>query len=299
MKKRLLRFIILFAIFYCSCPNPIGHAEENSNQYLRLKYSTIKNPIVQNSSIPQDVTLTAFFQTDNYQISDGDLVCNEDSIEINAVSTMLSSNEFSVSCTYRYDKTSVSALKVISMYSSKPNLIIIPLNAKVIYPVKYRDDFGQIATKNLYAYEIYARGTSLIGFPVAINPPQTYRYPNFQQDLGTYTIFDARIFSTATLNLTINKKTKTFTPSCIGPDTVGLLKETRIPMKILFNGEMGYSPIATNNGGMSYPYTKPSYSGKKLDLSCAYLVGLKDPTLAGLNIAYFESPIKAIQFPTK
>ena len=304
MKRAGLGFAIIFT-FVISSLNPTAvRADDTAIQYLRVKYTTITNPVIQTSASPQAVTLTAYIQTDGYQLIDGALGCSDNQTPVAAVAKQLATNEFSASCTFTYDSSSKPGLRTIFFSTSyatpgRPILKLIPANAKIIYPIKENDSFGINVTKNVYAFDLFARLNFWIAAPVAINPPQNFKYPSFPKNSEDFIIFDARKPSPVAFKVNINNKSKIFSASCADQGAPGLLNETRIYRKEVIWGFRGPFEISTSKSARSYSYLTSDTKGKKLDMSCSYFIGLKNPIFEGIQVAYVESAVRSVQFPKK
>jgi hypothetical protein len=307
MKRTGMGLALIFSISISSLFPTSVQADDNSNQYLRVKYTTITNPVIQTSASPQDVTFTANIQTDVYQLKAGDLECSDGQSQVGAIIKQIATNEFSASCTYTYDSSSKAGLRTIFLTNNvfspnyvapgRPILKLIPANAKVIYPIKEKDSFGLDVIKNIYAFNMFARMNFWVTAPLAINPPQAFKYPNFPKNSDQYVIFDARKPAPATFKVSINKKSKTFSVSCADQSIPGLSNETRIYRKELIWGAWGPFSISTGKSVNNIPYLTSDTKGKKLDMSCSYFINLKNPVFEGIQVAYVESAVRSVQFP--
>ena len=304
MKRALLGFALVFSFVPSSLFPTSVEADDTTIQYLRVKYTTINNPLVQTASSPQEVTFTAYIQTDGYQLIEGDFSCNDNQIVVPAIAKQIEPNEFAASCTYNYDKNTKTGLRNIYMSTryvpvGMSGLKAIPANAKIIYPIKEKDSFGQDVTRKTYAFDLYSRQSSWLGAPVAINPPQNFVYPGFPKNSEGFIIFDARSSSPVNFKVNINTKTKVFSASCADQKVLGLSNETRIYWKELIWGAWGPFPISTSKSVRTYPYLTSHTKGKNLDMSCSYFISLKNPIFAGIQVTYVESAIRSVQFPKK
>lgn len=304
MKRAGLGFALIFTFVTSSLSPTAVRGDDSANQSLRVKYTTITNPVIQTSASPQAVTLTAYIQTDGYQLIDGALKCSDGQTTVDAVAEQLATNEFSASCTYTYDSSSKAGLRTLSLSTlgaapGRPILKLIPANAKVIHPLKEKDSFGINVTKNVYAFDLFARLNFWVAAPVAINPPQSFKYPGFPKNSEDFIIFDARKPSPVAFKVNINNKSKIWSASCADQGAPGLLNETRIYRKEVIWGWQGIFEISTNKSARSYSYLTSDTKGKKLDMSCSYFIGLKNAVFEGIQVAYVESAVRSVQFPKK
>jgi len=309
MKRTGMGLALIFSISISSLFPTSVQADDNSNQYLRVKYTTITNPVIQTSASPQEVTFTANIQTDVYQLKAGDLECSDGQSQVGAIIKQIATNEFSASCTYTYDSSSKAGLRTIFLTNNvfspnyvapgRPILKLIPANAKIIYPIKEKDSFGIDVIKNFYAFELYARLNFWVAAPVAINPPQGFKYPGFPKSSEDFIVFDARRPSPVAFKVNINNKSKIFSGSCADQSVPGLSNETRIYRKEAIWAFRGPFEISTSKSVRSYSYLTSDTKGKKLDMSCSYFIGLKNPVFEGIQVAYVESSVRSVQFPKK
>ena len=303
MKRALLTVVLVLTVFITSLSTPIAQSSANQDQYLRVKFTTISNPIVRTTAIAQEVTFTAFIETDGYQLVENDLTCNDGPSTIPATSIEVAQNDFSVSCTFKYDNSSQSGLRTIFLSAryappEAPSLKLIPANSKIIYPIKEKDSFGQTVIKSVSAFDILLRRSVWLGTPIAINPPQAFKYPSFPQVFDVYTVFDVRNPKPVNFNVTINKRSKTFSSNCADQTSPGLSKETIIYRKDLLWGGWGPYAISTKKSAPE-SYLTSNLIGKKLNLSCTYLISLKNAIYEGIHVSYVESSLKTVQFPKK
>jgi hypothetical protein len=304
MKRAGMGFALIFSLVISSLFPTSVQADDNSNQYLRVKYTTITNPIIQTSAAQQEVTFTAFIETGGYQLVENDLTCNDGRSTISATPTEIAKNEFSASCKFNHDNSSQPGLRNIYLstrYSSPgvASLKLIPANAKIIYPIDEKDSFGQNVVKNTYAFDLYSRQSVWLVAPVAINPPQSFKYPSFPKASDAYIVFDARNPKPVDFKVTINGRSKTFSSSCADQSAAGLTNETKIFTKQLIWAHWGPYSISTSKQVRTHSYLDPLLKGKKRDMSCSYLIGLKNPIFAGVQVAYVESAVRSVQFPKK
>jgi hypothetical protein len=304
MKRAGMGFALIFSLVISSLFPTSVQADDNSNQYLRVKYTSITNPVIQTSSSPQAVTLTAYIQTDGYQLIDGALGCSDNQTQVAAVAKQIATNEFTASCTFAYDSSSKAGLRTIffsTPYATpgRPILKLIPANAKIIYPIKEKDSFGLDVIKNFYAFDLYARLNFWVAAPVAINPPQGFKYPGFPKSSEDFIVFDERRPSPVAFKVNINNKSKIFSGSCADQSVPGLSNETRIYRKEAIWAFRGPFEISTGKSVRSYSYLTSYTKGKKLDMSCSYFIGLKNPVFEGIQVAYVESAVRSVQFPKK
>ncbi len=303
MKRYFLSVLMVLTIFITSLSAPIAQSNVNQDQYLKVRYTTITNPVIQTTASPQEVTYTAFIETDGYQIIDNDLTCNDGGSVVPASQTEIAKNNFSASCTFKYDNASQTGLRTIYMSTrfavqGSANLKLIPANAKIIYPVAEKDSFGQTVIKNVSAFEMFSRQSAWLGAPVAINPPQNFKYPNFPKISDAFIVFEARYPQPVDFKVSIDKRSKTFSAKCADQTPPGFKNETKIYRKELLWG--GWGPFAISAGKpVTGSYLESPLKGKKVNLSCAYLISLKNPIFPGIQIAYVESPLKTVQFPKK
>ena len=281
-----------------------ARADNDSNQYLKVKYTTISSPVIQTTAAPQEVTFAVFIETDGYQLVENDLTCNDGPSTIPATTTEIAKNDFSASCKFKYDNLSQPGLRTIFLstrYASPgvARLKLIPANAKIIYPIREKDSFGQNVVKNIYAFDLYSRQSLWLGAPVAINPPQSFKYPGFPKASDAFIVFDARNPKPVNFKVTINVKSKTFSSICADQSPAGLTNETKIFTKQLIWANWGPYPISTSKQLRTDSYLDPVLKGKKHDMSCSYFIGLKNPIFEGIQVAYVESAVRSVQFPKK
>lgn len=304
MRSSRLWIFSIVAVLLGILPASSSNAEPTKIQYLKLKYTTITNPVIQTTTGAQSVIFNAFFETDGYAIVDGDLRCSDNASEIASVVTKLNQNEYSASCTFKYTDSSTSGLRPIYMstryeMADRPRLLVIPANAKMIYPVKEKDSFGLEQVRNIYAYELFARQAILISAPVAINPPAAFKYPNFPEFMGSHTIFDVRNSLPNEFNLTINRKAKSFSGSCKDQIPLALTDEAKIHRKSLLWGTWGSLTLEAGKKATSHSYLSGYFRGKELKFLCSYFVGLKNPIFGGVQVSYVESVTRTVRFPNK
>ncbi len=303
MKRFFLSGVSLVTLVIISLSTPSALSNVNQDQYLRVKYTTISNPIIQTNSSPQEVNFSVLIETDGYQIEENDLICNDGGSNISAKLIELVKNEYSATCTFKYDNASQTGLRTIYMSTrfalqGAANLRLIPANAKIIYPVKEKDSFGQTVIRNVSAFDMFSRQSAWLGAPVAINPPQNFKYPNFPKVSDAFIVFEARYPQPVDFKVSIDKRSKTFSAKCADQTPPGFKNETKIYRKELLWG--GWGPFAISAGKpVTGSYLESPLKGKKVNLSCAYLISLKNPIFPGIQIAYVESLLKTVQFPKK
>jgi len=306
MQRRFLVLVSCLQICLLTLTSNNSYADSVLPIILRVQYTTIENPIVYTSNSNSEVNFTAYIRVQNYNLTDGDLVCSLFN-QVNATIRKINEGQYAATCTFKFDAQTPTGLQFMFM-REKQELIgnqqkfrLIPDNARSIYSSIGKDSFGQPVESSIFGYEIFSQGAMFVQAPVAINPPSSYLFPAFPKESNAFIIFDVRGALSQNLKTTLDSKRKILTVEC--PTTI-LPKRTpattgKTSRTILVFKYWGSRYLADQETKFKIEYLSSDFRGKKLNLSCSYLVGLKDSIYQNLPLTYVESNSKMISFPKK
>lgn len=287
MKKRLNTLAGLTIGAMLVAINP-SQAEELAA--VRVIYTSIDQPVLKIADSPQVANFFVKVRSPDRLLRPSDFYCMSETAATEPLIMPLDNFEYQITCSTTFQLTTTSGIKNVSLKARTVNLIAD--NAVNTSPSEETDSFGQpngAKTFDFNRFETLAFTSALI----AVNPPQTFQYPQFPKEGTGYVLFDTRNQTFLPLKIAVNKKTKKVTINC--PDPV-IAKIGPIQKYHLLN--LGSIPGARLTQIPKFNYLQKEFRGKNLILKCSTINSIKIGNF-NLPIAYTESKPTQITFPAK